>query len=50
MSEKFTSNNPYAYVMNRPTVAVDPDGKEIIHPFFQVFAKPRPVVSSVHNA
>ncbi|TWI95983.1 RHS repeat-associated protein [Mucilaginibacter frigoritolerans] len=28
-SEKYESYTPYAYVLNRPTVAVDPDGKRI---------------------
>jgi len=29
-AEKYERHSPYAYVLNRPTVAVDPDGKEFI--------------------
>src|SRR5690349_6835379 len=28
-AEKYERHSPYAYVLNRPTVAVDPDGKRV---------------------
>ncbi len=30
LAEKFITNSPYNYVMNRPTIMIDPDGKEAI--------------------
>ncbi|WP_307777221.1 RHS repeat-associated core domain-containing protein [Hydrobacter penzbergensis] len=30
LSDKYPSNSPYVYVLNRPTIAVDPDGQRII--------------------
>lgn len=29
-AEKYERHSPYAYVLNRPIVAVDPDGREFI--------------------